>query len=157
MKKIKIPILILSFLFVYLAAFIGSIFSSSSVNTEWYNSIKPTITPPNWVFPVTWNILFFLIALSLYFVWTKSKKKEKQKIAIIFSANLFFNVLWSFLFFFLKNPVLAFVDLILLEISIAMIIFISWKIDKKSSYLLLPYFAWIIFAGILNLLIIFKL
>jgi tryptophan-rich sensory protein len=156
MKKVKnIYILILCFLFVYLFAFIGSAFTSASVDSEWYYSIKPNITPPNWVFPVVWNILFFLIALSLFFVWIKSSKKQKPKIAILFGANLFLNILWSFSFFFLQNPTLAFADLILLEVSIIAIILFVKKIEKKSAWLLVPYLLWVGFAGILNYLIAF--
>lgn len=151
----KIYILILCFLFVYLFAFIGSAFTSTSVDSEWYQSVKSNLTPPNWVFPVVWNILFFLIALSLFFAWTKSSKKQKTRIAIIFGANLLLNVLWSFSFFFLQNPTLAFVDLILLEFSIITMIFITKKIEKKSAWLLVPYLLWVGFAGILNYLIAF--
>ena len=155
-KGVKnIYILILCFLFVYLFAFIGSAFTSTSVDSEWYQSVKPSLTPPNWVFPVVWNILFFLIALSLFFAWTKSNKKQKTKVAILFSINLLLNVLWSLSFFFLKNPTLAFVDLILLEFSTIVIILFIKKIEKKSAWLLVPYLLWVGFAGILNYLIAF--
>jgi len=156
MKRVKkIYTLILCLFFVYLAAFIGSVFTSINVDSEWYYSIKPSITPPNWVFPVVWNILFFLIGLSLFFAWIKSNKKQKTKIAILFSMNLFLNVFWSFFFFFLQNPTLAFADLILLVFSIiAMILFVK-KIETKSATLLIPYLLWVCFAGILNFLIAF--
>jgi tryptophan-rich sensory protein len=156
MKKRNLYVLILSFLIVFLVAFIGSIFTSFSVDSEWYYSIKPELTPPNWIFPVIWNILFFMIALSLFFSWIKANKKQKIKIAIVFGINLLLNVSWSFLFFFLKNPSLAFADLILLEFSIIAMIFTTGKIEKKSALLLIPYFLWIIFAGVLNYLIVFN-
>jgi len=151
----KIYILILCFLFVYLAAFIGSIFTSGNTNSEWYQSIKPDITPPNWVFPVVWNILFFLIALSLYFLWIKVSKKQKPKVAILFGINLFLNILWSFLFFYLKNPTLAWIEIIFLIASTASLISFSWILNRKSAYLLMPYLIWLIFAGILNFIIAF--
>ena len=138
-KKINLKILILCLAIVYLIAFLGSIFTSGNTNSEWYQSVKPTITPPNWVFPIVWNILFFLIALSLYFAWINSKKKDKIKIVIVFGVNLFLNVLWSFLFFFLKNPKFAFADLILLELSIISMILVTYKLERKSSWLLVPY------------------
>ena len=162
MKKVNVKVLVLSFLAIYLAAFIGSLFSSSSVNTSWYSSIKPSIAPPNWVFPVVWNILFLLIALSLYFSWTtkaknkKESRKIKLKLAIIFGINLILNILWSFLFFTLRNPVLSFYELIIFWISIVLMSFITYKIRKLSSYLLIPYVLWVAFAGILNYLIIFR-
>ncbi len=154
-KKVNWKILISCLLIVYFVAFLGSLFSTSNVNMSWYQSIKPSITPPSFVFPIVWNILFLLIALSLYFLLIKSRKKEKMKIAILFGINLFLNLLWSFLFFYLKNPLFSFFELILLIISTCLIINFSWRINKCSSCLLIPYLLWLTFAGILNYLIVF--
>jgi tryptophan-rich sensory protein len=156
MKKINWQILIVSLVVVYAIALIGSIFTSSSVNSQWYQNIKPGITPPNWVFPVVWNILFFLIAVSLYLSWINAKKKaDKKKIVLIFGINLVLNTFWSILYFGLKNPGAAFYELILLWISILTMIFVTYKINKLASYLLIPYFAWVSFAGVLNYLSVF--
>ena len=152
MKKINWKILIACLLIVYLVAFLGSIFTSPVTNSEWYNSVRPSITPPNWVFPVVWNILFFLIALSLYIGWINANKKDKSKIALVFGINLFLNIFWSILYFGLKNPTLAFFELILLWISIIFMLTTTYKINKKSFYLLIPYFIWVSFAGVLNYL-----
>ena len=59
-KKVKWKVLIISLIIVYAVAFIGSIFTSANTNSDWYQSIKPALTPPNFVFPIVWNILFFL-------------------------------------------------------------------------------------------------
>ncbi len=150
-KKVDWRILIFSLIAVYLAAFIGSLLTMDSVKSSWYQEIKPAITPPNWVFPVVWNVLFFLIALSLYFALISAKTKNlKIKVKMIFGINLLINVLWSFLFFFLKSPRTAFIDLIALAVSIISMILITWKINRKSAWLLVPYLVWIIFAGVLN-------
>lgn len=155
-RRINWKVLIVILIIVYLVAFIGSIFTSSNVNSEWYQSTKTFITPPNWVFPIVWNILFFLIALSLYFSWIKSNKKQKRKIAIVFGINFLFNILWSVLFFTMKNPVFSFYELVfLLWSSILAMIFITRKINKLSAYLLIPYLLWVSFAGVLNYLIAF--
>jgi len=140
--------LLISILIVFLVAFIGSLFTEIG---PWYDSIKPSITPPGWVFPVVWNILFLLIALSLYFNW---RKGLNFKIKLIYSLNFILNILWSYLFFTLKNVKLAFLDLILLEFSIIYLIFLSYKNNKTSAYLLIPYLLWVGFAGILNYLIL---
>ena len=153
MQKIKWGDLILSLIIVYAVAFIGSIFTSSNVSSEWYNNVKPSITPPNWVFPIVWNILFFLIAISLYLAWTNTKT-QKDKLIFAFGINFILNILWSVFFFSLKNPLLAFFDLILLLISILYLIILTCKINKISAYLLIPYLVWLIFAGILNVLIL---
>jgi len=154
-KKVNWKILISCLLIVYSVAFLGSLFSTPQVNASWYQSIKPSITPPNFVFPIVWNLLFFLITLSLYSLWIKIKKNEKTKVAILFGINLFLNLLWSFLFFYIKSPLLAFFDIILLVISTCLIIQFSWRINRCSSYLLISYLVWLIFAGVLNYLIAF--
>ncbi|PIO08007.1 TspO protein [Candidatus Pacearchaeota archaeon CG10_big_fil_rev_8_21_14_0_10_34_12] len=156
--RINWKVLIISLAIVYGISFVGSLFTSSTVNSDWYDSVKPSITSPNWVFPVVWNILFFLIALSLYFAWTSTRKKDKstkKRIAIIFGINLFLNVAWSFLFFRIQNPLWAFFELIVLWFSIISMLVLTWRIKKLSFYFLIPYSLWVSFAGILNWLIAF--
>ena len=153
--KLKWKTLIICLLIVYAVAFAGSLFTSPNTSTEWYTSIKPEITPPNFVFPVVWNILFFLIALSLYFAWTQAKKKYKPQIAWAFGVNLILNVFWSVLFFQLKLPLISFFELILLWLSILWMILATKKVNKISPWLLIPYLVWVAFAGILNFIIAF--
>jgi len=148
--KINWKVLIVSLVVVYSVAFLGTLFTSGNTQGEWYESIKPSITPPSWVFPIVWNILFLLIALSLYFAWIKNKKHKE--IALVFGINFFLNILWSYFYFYLKNPFLAFIEIIILELSIVGMILITYKINKKSAYLLLPYLVWVGFATILNYL-----
>ena len=147
-KKINFKVLTLSLVIVYAVAFIGSLFTS--IDNSWYDSVRPSITPPSFVFPIVWNILFFLIALSLYFAWINSKKTERKKVAFVFGINLILNALWSFLYFRMQNPTFAFVDLILIWLTIIAMIFVIYEIEKKSVYLLIPYLLWVSFAGILN-------
>ncbi|MCL5730178.1 MAG: tryptophan-rich sensory protein [Candidatus Pacearchaeota archaeon] len=162
MKRVNARALILSLLVVYLVAFVGSLFSSNSVNSAWYDSIKPAITPPNWVFPVVWNILFLLIGISLYFLWTakfrnnKETKKKRKIVALVFGINLALNILWSLFFFTLKSPLLSFFEIIILWVSILAIMIFAWKIRRLSAYLLVPYALWVAFAGILNYMIAFR-
>jgi translocator protein len=149
------------FLFCFLVVFlllggIGSIFTSKNTNTLWYSSIKPSITPPSWVFPVVWNVLFVLITFSLYLSWISSKnKKQKKRVGLLFGMNFILNILWSILFFELKFTKIAFVEIILLWLSILAIILGVNDINKKSSWLLLPYLVWVAFASILNILVAF--
>ena len=154
-SNINFPLLIVSLLIVYLIAFIGGIFTSGNTSSEWYLSIRPDITPPNWVFPIAWNILYACIAISFYFSFLSSKnKKTKTNLITIFGINLFLNLLWSFLFFSMKNPFLAFINILILFISIIFMLNITKKLNKVSFYLLIPYLLWISFASLLNLIII---
>ena len=147
----KAGVLAICFLIVIAVASLGSMFTSSAVKSSWYQSIKPSITPPNYVFPIAWTILFLLIAVSMYFAWTNAKK-QKKTVAAVFGINFFLNILWSALYFGMKNPLLAFIEIILLWISILTMIIALWKIDRKSSYLIVPYFLWVSFASVLNFL-----
>ncbi|MCX6749782.1 MAG: tryptophan-rich sensory protein [Candidatus Pacearchaeota archaeon] len=152
-KRINWRVLIISLIIVYAVTFIGGLFTSGSVNSSWYQQIKPSITPPNFVFPIVWNVLFFLIAISLYLSWINAKsKKEKISITRVFGINLFLNVCWSVLFFGLKSPSLAFFELILFWISIIFMIKVTLRINETAGYLIIPYLLWVSFAGILNYL-----
>jgi tryptophan-rich sensory protein len=156
-RQFNFAVLVICIIIVFaLLGGIGSIFSSKSTNSEWYQSVRPSITPPNWIFPVVWNFLFVLISFSLYYAWTNSRnKKQKRNITILFGINFIFNILWTVLFFGLRQTILSFVDLIFLLMSIIILIIFVRKISIKSAWLLVPYLIWITFAGILNFLIAF--
>lgn len=156
-KKFNFKVFIICLLVVFLiVGGLGTLFTSTNTNTVWYSLIKPSITPPNWVFPVAWNILFLLITFSLYFAWINSKnKKQKVKVAIIFGINFILNILWSILFFGLRQTQIAFFEIILLWLSIFTMILVLDKISRKSSWLLVPYLVWVAFATLLNCLIAF--
>jgi translocator protein len=149
-KKLNWKVLILSFIIVFAVAFIGSLFTDIG---PWYESIKPSIAPPNYVFPVVWTILFLLIALSFYIALATGK--QKKNIIGVYGVNFILNILWSYLFFTLKLPLFAFIEIIFLAISIILMISISLKMDKKAAYLLIPYLLWVLFATLLNYLIAF--
>lgn len=140
---------LLCLLSVSLVAFIGSLFTNLGA---WYYSIRPSITPPNWVFPVVWNILFILIAISLYLALGSSDKRMKGKILLVFGINFFLNILWSFLFFTLQSPLLGFIDVLLMIASIIWMIIVTRKVNTASAILLVPYLLWVMFASIINLL-----
>lgn len=142
--KIYWKTLIFSIVIIFLVAYIGSQFTDIGV---WYESIKPSIAPPNFVFPIVWTILFILIALSFYLVLIKRKN---NKIIVIYGANFILNILWSSFFFYLKKPSFAFIEIIILFLSIVLMIHSAFKINKKAAYLLIPYLLWVAFAALLN-------
>ena len=132
---------------------LGSIFTIPNIPT-WYALLtKPFFSPPNWVFGPVWTILFLLMGVALFLVFENKNKKlqtQRKRAILWFGVQFAFNLLWSFLFFGLKNPFLGFLGIILLWGSIAFTIVSFYKIDKKSAYLLLPYLLWVSFAAILN-------
>ncbi len=147
--------LIIAISICLLAGFIGSIFISKSVST-WYTPLnKPYFNPPDWVFAPVWTTLFILMGISLYLVWSKGLEAEGVKLAIIiFGVQLFFNILWSLLFFALQSPFYAFIDIIVLWIMILFTIVCFYRISPFSSYLLFPYILWVSFAAVLNFMIL---
>jgi tryptophan-rich sensory protein len=155
-SKIDYKILAIAIISVFLTAFIGSSFTGNETNSEWYTKNKPTITPPNIVFPIVWNILFIMIAISMYLALKKADDRlEQTLIFVAYFSNFILNILWSTFFFGLKNPGLAFIDMIFLWLSIGTLILATGKISKTSSLLLIPYFLWVTFASILNYSFIF--
>jgi translocator protein len=151
MVKINYFKLVFSIIVCQLAGIIGSFFTVSSVST-WYLTLnKPFFNPPGWLFGPVWVILYFLMGISLYIIWDKGIKSSKSKIALsVFGLQLILNSLWSILFFGLKSPLLAFIEIIFLWITIILTIICFNRISKSASYLLIPYILWVSFAAILN-------
>lgn len=138
---------------------IGSIYTADSISS-WYAYLnKPSFSPPNFVFGPVWTTLYTLMGISAYMVWTKSKNKKESKnvktALNIFYVQLFFNFIWSFLFFGLQNPLLALVDIILLWALVLTMIMRFYGINKYAGLLQIPYLLWISFATILNASILF--
>lgn len=132
---------------------LGSIFTGPSITT-WYATLnKPAFSPPNWVFAPVWTTLFILMGISLYLIWI-TKDRLKQKAFNLFFVQLALNVLWSILFFGMHNPILAFVDILILWWTIFLTIKAFSKINKLAGQLLWLYLAWVSFATLLNLSII---
>ena len=143
--------LIISLVICQLAGVIGSFFNIKSIPTWYASLIKPSFNPPNWVFAPVWTTLFLLMGISLYLVWIKGFTKQAL---IFFSIQLFLNILWSALFFGLKSPFLAFIEIIVLWAFILLTIIYFYRISKPAFYLLLPYILWVSFAAILNFYIL---
>ncbi len=137
------------------AGIIGSFFTTPAIG-GWYKELnKPLFSPPNWVFAPVWTLLYFLMGISLYLIRTKEIRigkeiRQKTVALMIFEIQLILNMAWSFLFFGLKNPLLAFAEIIILWISILLCIIHFYKIDKKAAYILLPYIFWVSYAATLN-------
>ncbi len=151
MAKINYWKLIPSIIICQLAGIIGSIFTVSSVST-WYLTLnKPFFNPPSWVFGPVWIMLYFLMGISLYIVWNKGIGSKESKIAIsVFGVQLILNALWSIIFFGLRLPLFAFIEIIFMWLAIIATIVYFYRISKVASYLLIPYILWVSFAAILN-------
>ena len=117
----------------------------------WYYSLnKSPLTPPEAVFPIAWTILYVMIALSLFFYVKDGLTKEKLTPLVVFTIQIILNLLWSPVFFESHNIKLAFIIIVLLIIFVLINIILFYKNSKIASYLLIPYFLWLIFAAYLN-------
>jgi len=148
--KIKNPkLLITSLIIPQLFGFVGSLFTTPAIDS-WYSGInRPFFAPPNWLFAPVWILLFTLMGISFYLLRLKGKKAKKA--VDLFWTQLAFNLLWSIIFFGLKLPWLAFIEIIILWYYIFITIKASTKINRFSGYLLFPYLLWVSFATLLNL------
>ncbi len=125
----------------------------TSDSTEAFEAVsKPPLSPPAWLFPVAWSILYVLMGIAFYRVWTAVATAEKRKEAFLFYfAQLLFNFFWPIIFFNLQEYLFAFVWLAILWVLILLTQRRFSKIDSWAGYLLIPYLAWVAFAGYLNL------
>ncbi len=143
--------LIISLALPQLAGLIGALFTVSAIPT-WYASLqRPSFSPPNWVFGPAWTILYILMGISIYLIWQRIKEGKKIKsVMFLFWVHLFFNAIWSIIFFGFQNPKLALINIVIIWLFIIILMFKFWKINRWSTYLLIPYFLWVSFASILN-------
>jgi len=134
-----------------LAGILGSIFTVSSI-PDWYNNLaKPALNPPGWVFGPVWTILYLLMGIAVFLVWKKRlEQKEARKALFVFGIQLFLNAIWSIIFFGLRSPIWAFVDIVFLWIAIVWTIALFYRIYRPAALLLLPYILWVSFAAYLN-------
>jgi len=145
---IKIIILIVICLGI---GYASSLVTQNGIQT-WYNTIeKPSFNPPNWLFGPVWTALYICIAIAGGIVWDKINTNPLAKKAMLyFGIQLLLNTLWSFLFFGLKNPLVALIEIILLLLIIYETYMLFSKINKTAGYLFIPYLLWVSFAMFLN-------
>jgi len=141
--------LILSLLIPQLAGAVGALFTVNAIPT-WYKFLnKPSFSPPNWLFGPAWLTLYLLMGIALYLNWIKNNKQVKSNVRLFF-IHLFFNLIWTPIFFGAKNLFLALIVIGIIWILIVVMIFKFWKVNKVSSLLLIPYLFWVSFASVLN-------
>jgi len=151
MKKGDALKLVVSILVCQLAGVIGGLFTASSVDTWYATLIKPAFNPPNWLFSPVWITLYALMGVALFLVWRQRLQTEGVKIAlIVFGLQLTLNTLWSLLFFGLKVPLPAFIEIVILWCLILITILKFKKISRLAWLFLVPYLLWVGFATVLN-------
>lgn len=114
---------------------------------------KPPLSPPGWIFPIAWTILYVLIGAASCLIVISAKTRERAKALAAYAAQLAANFLWPIFFFKCKWYLFAFLWLIALWLLVAATTKSFYAISKKAGLLLIPYLAWLTYAGYLNLFI----
>lgn len=138
----------------YGAGAVGGWLTAQSV-ASWYPTLrKPDWTPPGQAIAIVWNVLYGLMALAGWLVWRRRGLTGARGAFLLFTLQLVLNVTWSALFFALRAPLAAFVELVLLEAAVVATLVAFARHERWAGLLFAPYAAWVAFAGALNLAIV---
>lgn len=148
--KIRWKTLISAVIIPLLTGTISALISKDGMK-NFENINQPPYSPPQWLFPVAWTILYVLMGIASYIVFTSNCDIEHKRNALIFyGIQLFFNFLWSPVFFGAKLYLFAFIWLLVMWVLIIITMLKFFKIDKTAGLLMLPYLLWVTFAAYLN-------
>ena len=147
MRNNKYISLALILLVTFLASGVGG-FVTSSFKEPWYSEIiLPSFNPPSWVFGPVWTILYIFMSVAIWVIWNNSLNK---KILQVYFVHLFFNAIWSIIFFGFHQILFALIDLGIILIFIIWLMKIYYQINKISFVLMIPYLLWSSYALVLN-------
>lgn len=162
--------LILSILIAQAAGLIGSFATRPNIDT-WYRGLdKPGFTPPDWIFPVVWPLLYLLMGIAAWLVYRTPERRSREywgegasyesmflprrplrrTTLGIYGVHLLFNIAWSYLFFHWQMPGLALVEILVLLGLILLTSRLFYRIRPLAGYLMIPYILWVCYAAILN-------
>ncbi len=143
-KYISLALILLA---TFVASGIGG-FVTSSFKEPWYSEIiLPTFNPPSWVFGPVWTTLYIFMSVSVWIAWNKISDK---KILQVYFIHLFFNSIWSVIFFGFHQIFIALIDLGIVLIFIIWLMRIYYQVSKISFLLMIPYLLWSSYALVLN-------
>ncbi len=139
--------LFLIVLITFMASAIGGVVTSI-YKEPWYSQIiQPSFSPPAWVFGPVWTSLYILMSIAIWFNWITHKDSKTIK---IYFLHIFFNAIWSIIFFGFHQISLAFLNLLIILFFILWLMKIYYKTTKLSFLLMLPYLLWSTYALFLN-------
>lgn len=134
-------------LLCFVAAAVGALFMPG----EWYAALnKPAWNPPGWIFGPVWTALYAMMAVAAWLVWKRGGLAAQRRPLGLFLTQLALNALWTPLFFGLRQPGVAFAEIILLWLAILATLLAFRPVSRAAAWLLAPYLAWVSFAAVLN-------
>ena len=149
----RVIYILVAILICFGIGYTANLFQSEPLETWYPMLIKSELTPPNYVFPVAWSIIYVCSGISIGLVWNKRETLDSG-LAWIFILQLVFNFAWSLLFFYLQDPFSGLIDLILLDLTVLFYVITCYRINKVSAWLFAPYILWLILATYLNTFIV---
>lgn len=141
---------------ILLALTVGGLSAlATAKNMNIYDKInEPPLSPPAWLFPVVWSILFILMGVSAAMVYNENSPQTDNAL-FVYAVSLVLNFAWTIFFFNLQSFLVSFIILLALWVSILLTIILYFRINKVAAWLQIPYLIWVAFAGYLNLAIVF--
>jgi len=148
-SKSYISLIVWIVVLVSIGSIIGSL-TKAEINT-WYSVLnRSPLTPPNYVFPVAWTILYLMIAACGWMIWCQQSFPKLMLIKFLYVMQLILNWSWTPLFFRYHLTGLSFACLLIMDMAVAMIVYFSYTRVRLVSLLMVPYLIWILFATYLN-------
>jgi tryptophan-rich sensory protein len=129
---------------------VSGIATAGGIDDWFYALNKPFFNPSRTVFGPVWTLLYLLMGISLYLIHRQTSSPLRTKAIIIFGVQLILNFVWSFLFFKYRLLGIAFIEIILIWVSIVFMINSFYSVNKKAAYLQILYLVWVSFATLLN-------
>lgn len=134
----------------FAAAAVGGLSAAGGTN-EWYASIeRPSWTPPDWLFGPVWTVLYAAIGVAAWLVWRRRGEFDVTPALAAWGVQLALNAAWTGLFFGLRRPGIAFVEIVVLVVAVAVTTVLFARISTAAGLLLMPYLLWVCFAAALN-------
>ena len=143
----KKPILVA----ILIAITVGMIGGLATEIGPWYMELTtPAWQPPDWLFGPMWTLIYVTTGIAGVRAWRRGTSRQRGLFMSVLTINCLLNVLWSVLFFYMKRPDIALIEVALLWLSVLAMTIIAWPYAKRSSLLLLPYLIWVAIAAYLN-------
>lgn len=140
-----------------IALALGAIGGGTTPLTPWYRDLKkPPWQPPNWLFGPAWSLILASAATASVYAWNGGDAGERRDLIIAFAVNAVFFLAWSPLFFVLRRPDWAMIEWVGLWVSVAVASLVVAQASATGALFMVPYLAWVSFAGVLNRAIVVR-
>lgn len=129
----------------------GAIYTEST-RAVWFDTLRqPDWSPPAWLFGPVWAILYLFMAVAAWLVWRNARSyRQTAGALILFGIQLALNLAWSGIFFGLRSPGAAFIEILSLWVAIVATMIAFWRVTRLAGLLFVPYLLWVTFASALN-------